>query len=108
MKTAFFQREANKRLTSGSLILKTSSNVRCAVFCLTSNDCVAASVTIGDDGMLCNLATKITGPDDLVEDAGSHIFVKDTYFQGRNSKLKSSQRLLSAMQGTDNTISHTP
>ena len=86
MKTAFFQRQENKRLNSGSLTLKTSSNVRCAVFCLTTNDCVAASVTKADDGMVCNLATNLTGPDDLVQDVSSNIFVKDSYLQGRNSK----------------------
>ena len=83
MKTAFFQTQENKRLNSGSLTLKTSSNVRCAVFCLTTNGCLAASVTKADDVMLCNLATNLTGPDDLVQEAGSHIFVKGRYFQGR-------------------------
>ena len=86
VKTAFFQRQENKRLNSGCLTLKTSSYVRCAVFCLTTNGCVAASVTTADDIMLCSLATNLTGQDDLVEDAGSYIFVKDPYLQGKKSK----------------------
>ena len=84
MKTAIFRREANKRLKSGMSTLKTSSNIQCVVTCLTSNGCLAASVTKDDDVMLCNLATDLTGPDDLVQDASSHIFVKGRYFQGRN------------------------
>ena len=84
MKTAFFQRQENKRLNSGSRTLKTSSNVRCAVFCLTTNGCLAASVTTTDDVRVCNLATNLTGPDDMVQDAGSHIFVKDPFLQGIN------------------------
>ena len=90
MKTAFFQRQENKRLNSGSRTLKTSSNVHCAVFCLPTNGCLAASVTMADDGMVCCLATNLTGPDDLVEDAGSHIFVKDLNLEG-NSKKNSNQ-----------------
>ena len=80
VKTAFFRRQANQRLKSGMLTLKTSSNTQCAVFCLTTNGCLAASVTATADVMLCNLATNLTGPDDLVEDAGSHIFLKDHNF----------------------------
>ena len=84
MKTAIFRRQGNSRLKSGTSTLKTSSIIQCAVFCLTINGCVAASVTKADDVMLCNLATDLTGPDDLVQDASSHIFVKGRYFQGRN------------------------
>ena len=84
VKTAFFRREANKRLKSGTSTLKMSSNIQCAVFCLTTNGCLAASVTKTDDVMLCNLATELTGPDDLVQDPDSHIIVKGRYFEGRN------------------------
>ena len=52
--------------------MMTSSEAGCALMCLITKDCVAASVTSTDDVMFCSLAT---GSTDVVDDSGSEIYV---------------------------------
>ena len=81
-KSAQFQRQANTRLKSVKSSFPTSSTIHCTVICLTTNGCMAAGVTIADDVMTCNIATRLSGPDDLTQDPGSYIYFQNIALMG--------------------------
>ena len=43
---------------------------------------MAAGVTAADDVMMCNIGTRLSGPNDLVQDRGSYVFFQNFEFTG--------------------------
>ena len=73
--SGFFTRHANKRLIPVTSNITTSTKIQCTVICLTTNGCLAVTVTPEDDKVLCGLATSPSDTNSVVNDAGSDIYV---------------------------------
>ena len=74
--SGFFTRYANKRLISVTSNITTSFKEDCTIICLTTNGCVAVTVAPVENGeTLCGLATSLSDENDMVDDAGSDIYV---------------------------------
>ena len=65
----------NKRLTPMIATTITSSKAECAVMCMGTKGCLAASVTTAGDAVSCNLATGSSEANSVVDDVGSEVFV---------------------------------
>ena len=67
-----FRMYGNKRFTSVTSTVVTSSRTGCANNCLRTNGCLAVSITNDYDVISCGL---VTGPSDVLHDHGSNIYV---------------------------------
>ena len=76
LQNAEFRSYENKRMTSVTSTIMTSSFVQCTTMCLRTNGCLAVAITNGgNDAMLCSLATHPSNQNGLVDDATADVCV---------------------------------
>ena len=76
LQNAEFRSYENKRMTSVTSTIMTSSFVQCTTMCLRTNGCLAVAITNAcNDAMLCSLATGSSNQNGLVDNATTDVYV---------------------------------
>ena len=73
---SYYRKNANNQLSSRSVRVRTSSNIKCASQCKSTNGCLFASVTKIAQGLFCDMTTGFSPQPDLTDHTGSKLLIE--------------------------------